>query len=1217
MRLAHQFARISRRLVLTASSLFSLAAAVGNTLPSHASVAAPATSPTVCRLLPAAQSARDTTSGPFRRAAHGYSTATAVSGRKTYVVYRVKYSDATAEPPSVASIQAHTALATTAVAEMSYGTVQLDWTIFEQAIPLPGTAASYRTVENNIDVSKMATDTFAWLAAHPDIAASYGKDHFDFWSIWGSDPVAIAATGAPGLWVGYGGNDYSNQLLHEIGHNLGLGHANFWEPSSSDPLGAGDFVEYGDRTSEMGISPSFNPLNPPAHFSHYDATQKLLLGWIPESRVVRIAGPASFDLYRHDTASLPSGPVVAVITLPDSSELFLELRLRDTQPILQLRNLVADYNEYSWTQVIDMKPLTYSPYYATGGIEEFDDHPLAPGESVYLAGQAVTIENQGFTTDDTGTHAHLEIRYAVSQPPPPHFVAQATGFTVNQGRAGTILHAQAVGPGVSFQWYRGPESDREPIADATDVTYTLPAMEAGQLFWLRAQNPAGTVFSAPITVAVQATVFPEYWSVATQGGSDYGFDPAFQTMFIPDNETLRAVDLADGTFKWSTPDPDGGFLAASYAGGQVLATDWTGVVAAYDPATGGRKWRFQPANVTWEPARYSPTPNAAGQLLVAFSRHVFCLDPATGAELWRLPLAAPPSNNNFYAKVAVSSTGRGYVVCNTAAGWPDASLECFDANTGTSIYRVTGEYHFHRVLALGNVAYCARYDGIVALDSTGTLLWRTQSFPGLGLNGASEIVDYSPTEIAVVYNDVFLRIDKLTGTITKSISLPSTTEYENPLVVTGPGRCLVQTDRYPIIALDVDHGQVLAKLGPVDVYSESDMLVRLPDRRLLYWADARLRCVGFALPPKFAAAPYNEIAPPGSDVTLEVSASADEPPALAWTHNGQSLAGASGSALTLTNLGPADAGLYFAVATGADASATSSPAIVGLSSFAKVVGTGTELTPTDVHHPNGNVFDQVLMTGPAASVTSDYAENQITRTSFIDIDGDIIQVEFSGPGTLSLVLDGATGPARPENYNQAVDYMRGHAGIVITGATERTNVSVFTVGRATAFDPTGHYNLLLPSGPNNDPDMNGSPLFLGHAETAYGGIADLAFIAIQSSNGHFGGVRAANAHFSASTGYTGLYAPYISFDGPVYIGDISATAGATPVLVLGHAGTTQINGGSLYQPNFHTVLVAGLEHLAFVAGSDSHGHMLPARFNQSRLENAAGDDVTDQYVVNP
>ena len=338
--------------------------------------------------------------------------------------------------------------------------------------------------------------------------------------------------------------------------------------------------------------------------------------------------------------------------------------------------------------------------------------------------------------------------------------------------------------------------------------------------------------------------------------------------------------------------------------------------------------------------------------------------------------------------------------------------------------------------------------------------------------------------------------------------------------------------------------------------------------------------------------------------------------AIQWRRNGANLPAAASATLTVSDIQSADTGVY-TPADPADGAAMARAAILGLSTTEKVVGDGVEIS-ADVPHPNTNIFDQVLLTGVAESITADFAQGQITRTSFIDLNNDIVQVEFSGPGTLSLVLDASSAPAAPTHYNQpAVNYMKGHAGIVITGADERTNVSVFTVGRATAFDFTGGYNILLAPSETNDPAKNGSPLFIGHDATVYDGFADIAFIAISSTNGKFGGVRTANANYFATKGLTGLYAPGVAFQGPVYLGNVSAFDDATPVIVIGSAtGNTWINGGDLVQDNGRAVQVSGLTQLHFKAGSDSHGNLLAAKANQARLEQN-GTDVTAQIVVNP
>ncbi|HVU24499.1 MAG TPA: peptidylprolyl isomerase [Opitutus sp.] len=360
----------------------------------------------------------------------------------------------------------------------------------------------------------------------------------------------------------------------------------------------------------------------------------------------------------------------------------------------------------------------------------------------------------------------------------------------------------------------------------------------------------------------------------------------------------------------------------------------------------------------------------------------------------------------------------------------------------------------------------------------------------------------------------------------------------------------------------------------------------------------------------FEAAVGEAAAPSGGAVVLSATPASGPAPTYAWQRNGVALDGASAATLSLAAMQPADAGLYAPVA----APTPDDYFVVGVATTSKVIGTGEELQPANVRHPNGNIFDQVLLTGAAETITAD--AGQITRTSFIDPDDDIVQVEFTGPGTLSLTLDNASGPALPLNYNQAVNYMKGRARIVIVGATELTNVSVFTVGRLTAFDPTGGFNFLLPVSATNDPANNGSSLFVGHADTPYGGIADIASIAIASANGKFGGLRASNASLSASAGVTGIFAPNVDFSGPVFVGDIDAKDAAVPMLIIGSTADARITGGDLLQTNGEPLRVKGLTQLKFTAGGDSGGNAITAKQNRGVLEQD-GVDVTDLIVVNP
>ena len=352
----------------------------------------------------------------------------------------------------------------------------------------------------------------------------------------------------------------------------------------------------------------------------------------------------------------------------------------------------------------------------------------------------------------------------------------------------------------------------------------------------------------------------------------------------------------------------------------------------------------------------------------------------------------------------------------------------------------------------------------------------------------------------------------------------------------------------------------------------------------------RVTLPGVMTVPNISTLPSGRTVGLGAATTFSAAAMGGPTPTLQWSKDGVVLAPTANSDLTLAATQPRDAGLYLVTAANANGSVASAAAILGLTSGAKLTGLGTEFS--DIFHPGtGFTYDQILLGGSAASVTAD--PGQILRISYIDLNDDIVQVEFSGSGTLSLVLDAASGPAAPVSYNQATTYMKGHAGIVLAGANVGTNLTVFSVGRANAVNQA-----------------------LFRSDVTYDGFADLAFIAITSTDGKFGGLRAANASLWATKGLTGIYAPGVQFTGPVFISDINALADATPVFNLGSGTDVRVTGGDLLQTNGRAVQVSGITQAKFTAGSNSHGTLFSAQNNQGRLEQN-GLDVTAQIVVNP
>lgn len=316
-----------------------------------------------------------------------------------------------------------------------------------------------------------------------------------------------------------------------------------------------------------------------------------------------------------------------------------------------------------------------------------------------------------------------------------------------------------------------------------------------------------------------------------------------------------------------------------------------------------------------------------------------------------------------------------------------------------------------------------------------------------------------------------------------------------------------------------------------------------------------------------------------------------------WRHNGSVIA-AAGPSHEVINAQMPDAGIY-TVTISSGATVTTETFVLGLvvPSSTRVIGAGTEIG-ANIRHQNGNFYDQVLLQGRSAAVRAD--PGQVTRISYIDLSDDIVQVEFSGAGYLSITLQGASGPARPSKYNQAVDYWRGHAHITVTGGDDSTHMSVFSVGRGNAVNQT-----LFPAG------------------MTYDGMADIAVIGVHSASGNFGGIRTANASYNNDQGLTGVYAAGVRPDA-LFVSEINAFGSAIPVILTGGSPDTRITGGDLFQTNGRAVQISGITRLPFVDGGTSQYNpsagfntgLLPAQPIRGRLEEN-GADVTATVAVNP
>ena len=162
--------------------------------------------------------------------------------------------------------------------------------------------------------------------------------------------------------------------------------------------------------------------------------------------------------------------------------------------------------------------------------------------------------------------------------------------------------------------------------------------------------------------------------------------------------------------------------------------------------------------------------------------------------------------------------------------------------------------------------------------------------------------------------------------------------------------------------------------------------------------------------PSITTQPANQEVQSGTAVVLSVAASGADLTYQWYTGNSGDtaapVAGATGSTLD-TGVLTVSTNFWVEVAN-AGGSANSDTAVITVAapSIPLVLEGMGDIAGENIQHPNGNIFDQILLTGE--SIRLQARPNQITRVSFMDENEDIVQVEFSGAGTFTVTLDPAT-----------------------------------------------------------------------------------------------------------------------------------------------------------------------------------------------------------------
>lgn len=220
------------------------------------------------------------------------------TGDKTSLFIQIVFTDKTEAPISKADLEAQINGAVSGhLADFSYNQTSMTATVTEKVYDTVGPSGDYDgTPKDEGDLWQEAVDAYK--------EDNGGTDPFNTYDIVGIIFPKIDSVGWAGLGTVGGANSKhwlngvasTETIVHEYGHNYGLGHSNYWafndpDPTSTNPVDPdGSNEEYGDLWDVMGDGD--------ANRGHFHMAAKRYLGWLGENQIGTLTEPSDSRTYR-------------------------------------------------------------------------------------------------------------------------------------------------------------------------------------------------------------------------------------------------------------------------------------------------------------------------------------------------------------------------------------------------------------------------------------------------------------------------------------------------------------------------------------------------------------------------------------------------------------------------------------------------------------------------------------------------------------------------------------------------------------------------------------------------------------------------------------------------------------------------------------------------------------------------------------------------------
>ena len=460
------------------------------------------------------------------------------TGKKSVLFIRVDFSDREGNPLNDKAAKFEMDRTDEFLRDNSYGKLSIETTLVPGVLRMPQTVEWYQEDPDVRDDELLRHGREAARELH----AKYHHRDYDFYIVaftrifdgW----AGKAFVNSTGMWINGG---FSNETIqHELGHNLGLYHANAWIPTQDDdPIGPGEHDEYGDPYDNMG---NYSP------YGHFNVYFKNYLSWIPDSDVKSVSRTGTYRVKAHDHREAGAGVRALKVRKNSGRDYWVSVRQWSVDNEIMLRWGLKSGNWMSGdgALLLDMTPATRVEV----DRKQPSDHSLKVGETFYDGSRRVSVTPVAKGGEGKSLWVDLRVVFGTSsgnRAPSVHVANPPGSVSVGEAFTLTAEGSDSDGDELFYIWEFGDGS--EPAYGKT-VSHTY-FLGAGSTFEVTCTAVDGLGGTAATTAGISVE------------GSD---DPinSWTASTLPDTGNLSFATFGDGGF---LVGGDGGTLVSRTAGG--------------------------------------------------------------------------------------------------------------------------------------------------------------------------------------------------------------------------------------------------------------------------------------------------------------------------------------------------------------------------------------------------------------------------------------------------------------------------------------------------------------------------------------------------------------------------------------------------------------------------------------------------------------------------